>query len=168
MTSYLLKFTRGRSWDVLHLDWLQEGEVQSDPITDLRTKEGKLSVWEIDADRTNLELVLLALACSRQNFDPLDFGLFDVGALGELGIGVEDKKGDSPVPRANKYHRDLTSLTISRLAGLIYAIFPVIDKDRKLPGQVRKLVLDAWTSDVDQDSIDHRLKQRIEEALSAP
>lgn len=165
MTSYLVKFSRKRNWDILQFDWLVRGEVQSDPITDLRTKDGKLSVWEIDEDRSNLELVLLALACTRWDLDEIDFGLFNGEVAQELGIAIEHGRANTPVRRANPYHRNLTELTVSRLANFVYAAFPHIEKERRLPGEVTKLILEAWSGEVKQDEVDARLREKIEQAI---
>lgn len=165
MTRYLLKFDRKRNWDVIPLEWLGAGEVRSDPITDLRTRDGKLSVWEIEEDNSNLELVLLALACTRTNFELIDFGLFDGGVLDKVGIPIERSKASTPVPRANGYHRDVVRLTVSRIAALVNALFFVIDKDRRLEGDVKRLIVDSWADYVDQDSVDERLRKHVDGEL---
>ncbi len=165
MSQYLIKFSRKRAWDIIPYEWLESGEVQCDPITDLRTRDGKLSIWEIDDKLSNLDLVLSALACTRERFDEVDYGMFDPSIVEDLGINVELSQGNTPVPKANKYHRDLAKLTVSGLAQLVNNIFSNIEKDRRLEAEIRKLILEVWDQDVDHKRIHKKLGELVEQEL---
>jgi hypothetical protein len=54
----------------------------------LRVNEGTLSVWHIEDDRSNLDVVIAALAATRQNVDKFEYGLFDQEIADRLGIKV--------------------------------------------------------------------------------
>jgi hypothetical protein len=43
-------------------DWMDAGEVPADALSDLKVMDNALSVWQVEADRTNLEMVITALA----------------------------------------------------------------------------------------------------------
>jgi len=166
VSRYFIKFTRKRAWDILTQDWLKEGDVQCDPITDLRSNDGKLSIWEIMDDSSNLDFVILALACSRNKFEEVDYGLFDPSIVEGLGIPIEKSLGKTPVSKANIYHRDLVKLTVTMLARLVNQMFFNIDKDRRLDVEVKKLVLEAWERDVDPSKTTKEFKQLVEQELN--
>lgn len=165
MASLLLKFGKKRNWDRLRLDWLRAGEVHADPLTDLRVSYGTLSAWWIDEAQSNLEIVLLALAASRNNLDKIDFGLFDVGIPLALGIPIEEDPADTPVARANGFHRNLLQLTTGKLAELVDALFTSIDRHRRLEGQVRALIMQQWGGNVELEKVRASLRREVEVAL---
>jgi len=76
MPLYLLMINK-RKWDRLNVPWLKPNQIQADPLGDLRINEGALSVWHIEDDESNLDLVIAALVATRQNFDKFEYGLFD-------------------------------------------------------------------------------------------
>lgn len=164
---YLLRIKK-RKWDRLDLSWLQTDEVHSDPITDLDTEEGVLSVWEIDDDGSNLSLVIAALASNRDKLAKFEYGLFDEQYPKKLNINVEVTEGGTSVQEANRYHRDLTKLTIQKLALLVGDVFTSIEKFRLDKDEVQDEIVES----VKQNRIDinrlrsQKLKSEIESALS--
>ena len=58
----------------------------ADPLGDLVTKENRLSVWQIDDDRSNLGDVIAALAASRDFLDTFDYALFNDELLAQARI----------------------------------------------------------------------------------
>ena len=167
MSYYLIKFDKKRHWDELNLPWLAPGEVHCDPITDLKPEEGVLSIWEIEQDLSNLDLVLMAIACTRNHVDLIDYGLFDSAILSNLEIEIVPNLGNTPVPDANKFHRDLVKLTVSKLAHFVNIIFFSIRKDRKLYEQIRQLIIAEWGKKVDVSKVDKNLRKSIEHDLQS-
>ena len=53
--------------------WLQEGELLADVFNEIRTKDGKLSIYTVDADKTNLTRIIVALASGRENFQDYEY-----------------------------------------------------------------------------------------------
>jgi len=103
--------------------WLDGEDVPADPLGDLRTSSNCISVWELETDLSNLELLITANAAARDKPDPFDYLIFDDSCLGDLGIGIAQTEGKTPCPEANIYHRDLTDLTGLKLVRLIRLIW---------------------------------------------
>lgn len=64
MPHFLLSITK-RKWDKLDVPWLPSHDIQGDPLGALRLNDGTLSVWHIDDDKSNLDIVITALAVTR-------------------------------------------------------------------------------------------------------
>src|SRR5438874_12791164 len=96
--------------------WLSPGDVPADALLDLRTEANALSVCQVEADLSNLERVVAALAASRDTLANADFVLFDVRILTSLAIGSEATCGATPDEEANaRWHLDLVELTAARI-----------------------------------------------------
>jgi hypothetical protein len=66
-------------WEVQ--SWMVEGDVPADALTDLRADRNELSLWSVVDDLANLNVVLVALASSRQRLDKIDYTLIDEALL---------------------------------------------------------------------------------------
>ncbi len=74
MALFLIRLNNKRTWDRQTYDaWLKPGQVPADVFRDFRVANGKLSVWHIEDDRSNLEQVIMALAATRDTFAPFDY-----------------------------------------------------------------------------------------------
>ena len=139
MLNYLL-IVKLRNWDEpTEASWLGELDLPADPIGDLRTKENSLSVWQINKDNSNLDLVVVALATNRVKLDKFEFGLFDEAIVRSLGIHAQFPGPSFPlphVPLANQWHRDLIHLTADKLVQLGRILFSALDKQLLLDTEV--------------------------------
>ena len=72
------------------------GEVPADALTDLRANNNELSVWSVESDHGNLNVVLAAVASHRDRLDKLDYTLIDEAIL--LPIPMECVKSEASTP----------------------------------------------------------------------
>jgi hypothetical protein len=142
MPQYLLRIKK-RKWDKLNLPWLEPNQIQADPLGDLNISEGTLSVWHIEDDKSNLDLVIAALAVNRQNFDKFEYGLFDQKIVDSIKLKIQIVPGDTPIDNVNSWHRDLVELTVDKASSLVKAIFDNFDKQRLLVDDVKTKIINA-------------------------
>ncbi len=83
-----------------------DGGVTADALGDLKTKENKLSVYEID-DEAQIERVAVALAASRDFVANFDYALLDNDFLDSLAIKFVVEAGTTADDLVNQMHRDL-------------------------------------------------------------
>jgi hypothetical protein len=116
----LLRGIRKRRWSTdTSISGLSEGEIQADAFGDLSTSQNTLSVWYIEDDQSNLEQVITALSSNRDTISNLDYVLFNIDLVSNIGIQIEENKGATPYEDVNHWHRDLTMLTASKLFKLV-------------------------------------------------
>jgi len=144
MPSFLIRINNKRTWDrEAYAEWLDIGQAPADVFRDFRVAEGILSVWHIENDRSNLNLVVAALAATRQSFDVFDYALFNQELTSSSDIKFLATAGDTPIPSANLWHRDLTALTANKLSVLVNTLFDVIEKERISKQEVKSLIVEA-------------------------
>lgn len=99
--------------------FLESDDVPADPLGDLATASNELSVWEVAADRSNLERIVRAVVLTKDKVAVQGYVLFDSALLAEAGFTpVKAKLGKTPDEAANVWHRDLTDLSGKRLVAL--------------------------------------------------
>lgn len=103
------------------LGWLMAGEIQSDALLDLQTRDNALSVYRFDND-IELEIIIVGLASNRENLANLDYISFDEQHLASAGIIFVKTDGDTPCSQANMLHYDLRELTVHKVAMLAQVI----------------------------------------------
>ncbi len=161
MPQYLLMINK-RKWDRLNALWLKPDQIQADPLGDLRINEGTLSVWQIEDDRANLDLVITALAATRQNFDKFEYGLFDQEIVINLGLKAQITPGNTPIDTANGWHRDLIQLTGDQALNLVKSIFDSLEKHRLYDDEVQTRILDAIQEEyLDLHKVNKSLRNKI-------
>ena len=112
MTSLLRKVRQERWYEALS----SRGEpLPSDPLSDLNTSRNSLSVWQVLANETNLEDIVVAITARWDHVQNMDLVLIDEAAIRELGIKVEASEGQTPLPHARGHHRDLVQLQAQSL-----------------------------------------------------
>lgn len=106
--AYLLRIVSGPHWEQSR-DSLAQAQVVSDRVLrDLSPTNDRISVWEIDDDRSNLPRVIAALAANREELKRLDYVLADAASLPALGFDVEPSHGDTADDEVNRcWHRDI-------------------------------------------------------------
>ena len=103
------------------MGWLTQGEIQSDALGDLQTKENRLSVYRVESDE-EAEQVVVALAANRDSLANLDYAVLDHEQLIETQLSICQQDGETPDSQVNKLHYDITNLTVGKLAQLAQVI----------------------------------------------
>lgn len=165
MSLFLKKVDRRARWLIPEppLEWLKEGEAPADPLADIRAKEGKLSLWEIEEDRSNLPEVVVALAANRQHLDAFDYVLFSSKILRDLKISCVSTSGTTSHARANTYHRDAIEITVSKGAELARAIWlSAEEKERVPPYEVKNLIGESLAKgDLEAEQLSESLRKKL-------
>jgi len=147
MVKLLRKVDKQRHWfrtdAQVHLD---AGDVPADPLGDLRTSDNKLSVYQVDEDRSNIERIARALACGRQHLDDVGYVLFDVSVLEKASIDLCLIDGTTHDSAVNKCHADLINLTGNKLVTLARHILLEGESDIILKKRIVDLVREGLTS----------------------
>ena len=113
----------------------------ADPLGDLATENGTLSVWEVGDDRSNLDRLLAALAANRDYLANVDYVVFDQRHLRRVGIEIRQSVGDTPDEGVNAlWHRDLCHVSGHRLVQLTQAILKTGQTERRNREEVRHLL----------------------------
>ncbi len=144
MREFLRTTRQGRWYTYPVVDWLGEDELQGDALSDIMVKDGRLSVFSVasDADR---QRVAVALAANREDITTMDYAVFADSRLRELGITVQQTKGDTPDETVNELHYELGNLTVERLA-LLTRIVYAGDHKRIRRRQIKELLSEAARS----------------------
>jgi hypothetical protein len=129
--------------------WLRDGELQADPIGDLATSRGNLSVWCMEDSESNLDRIITALAANCDSLAALDYILFSDEILSRLGIEIERSEATTPDEGVNRWHRDLVRLSAQKLVKLATAIVDNMDnlEPKRVPkNHIRRLISEAVDS----------------------
>jgi hypothetical protein len=103
--------------------WLQQGELQADALSEIRSEENRLSIYIVNDDAgVTLERILSALAARRDFVAQLDYITFDIAMVGALNIAQANTAGETPDGLVNQNHIDLTELSSARLAAFGLAL----------------------------------------------
>ena len=166
---FFLRKIRKAKWykhpDVL---WLGEGELQADALSDLKTEANELSVWFVEADRSNLERVIAALAAEGDHLSNFDYALCAVNDVLSLEIEVTQSPGRSPDQQANEaWHRDLTKLTARALLDLAGVIRSNDERHRVQKKQVEQLVArGVMSGKINREKLKPSVKEHVDRAIS--
>jgi len=125
--------------------WMEAADVPADALSDLRSSDNALSVWAVEVDHTNLNVVLAALASHRDRLDKVDYTILDEAILVPISIKCVRSEAGTPHVAANAAHRDLIELTVKKLAHLAHEMMP-LDRVRVTERQVRSLLMEALAS----------------------
>ena len=161
MKEFLRTTRQGRRYIYPVVDWLGEDELQGDALSDIVTKHGRLSVFNV-ANNADRQRVAVALAANREDITTLDYAVFDDSCLRDLGITVQQTRGDTPDETVNELHYELGNLTVDRLALLTRIVYAGEHK-RIHRRQINELLSEAARSRrLDEKKIKHeKMRQRL-------
>jgi len=126
------------------LSWVPHDDIVADPLADLSTTNGGLSVWLVEEDLSNLTRVLAAFASTTDRLTNLDYVLFDPTLLTSLGVGLDHTEGGTADREANQHwHRDLVRLSGRTLVELARIIKTDGREGRAPAKQLKQLIVGA-------------------------
>ena len=99
--------------------WLRKGELIADVFKGLSTTHGTLSIYAVDAEKTNINRIIAALACTRDNIQKFDYVLVPIETI-EDKFELSKTKGKTADDTVNEWHLDILHLTSSKLTELAY------------------------------------------------
>lgn len=104
------------------VDWLAPDDFVADPLGDLATSEGTLSVWCLDQDCAEPRIAA-AISAKRSKFVGLDYFVLDEVKLRAAGFELQKTRGDSADRDLNKRcHHDIVKLS-ERSLPVLAALF---------------------------------------------
>lgn len=93
---FLMRKVDKRDW--VPQPWLPAGETAGDLLGSFQPIDGgRLSVWQVADDRSNLAEIIAALAATRSSVQPMDYTLFTEASIADLGIGSVETPGIHPL-----------------------------------------------------------------------
>jgi hypothetical protein len=122
------------------MPWLERGDVPADPLGDLATSQHRLSVWDVAADRSNLERIVRAVVTTKDKIASMGYVLFDSSLLSDAGISIQVEEGATPDEEANEWHRDLVDLSGNKLVVLTRLILQNGESGTVLKKRLEELV----------------------------
>jgi len=120
--------------------YLPPEQAPADVLHDLKTEDNRLSVWQIEDDKSNLTRVIAAIVSTREYLQKLDYILIDFRHIQENGLRVERESGDTLDKQANSWHVDVIQLSASDLARLANLLFANGERVRELEPQLLNML----------------------------
>lgn len=109
----------------------------------MATNNNKLSLWEVDNNRANLDRVIAALAATRNNFQHFQYSLVERKLIEGLDINLEKTIGQTPDEIVNQYHYDLIEMSGSKLISLAMMMLSNATRTEMLKNEVEKQIFIA-------------------------
>ena len=126
--------------DNCDFEWLKRGDLIADVFLELNTCGGKLSVFQIDEDQSNLCRVIAAFSASRENVTDIDYVLVPGKDLRDQ-FNVVKSPGHTPDDIVNELHIDIVGLTPTKLLELVGLFWSNKDKmKRQKKRRITKLI----------------------------
>ena len=163
--SFLFRELRNKSWwdkREDELPWLRQGELVADVFKGLGTKDGNLSTYFVNADKSNVDRVVAAYACTRNSLQRVDYVLIPLDTVADA-FGLNNIAGNTADDEVNLWHHDIIELTPEKLLDLAY----LIDNHRNMMTRVREKKVRKEVKegiergDIDCDRIDPILKIKL-------
>lgn len=140
MPTFVIKVKQPRWYKSGWPRFLKQPDIPGDCLKDLNVQQTNLSVWHVEDNKSNLQRILTALAALNTSAEHLDYLLFDVATVANLGITAKKTNGDTPDHLANlSWHYDLVDLSGQKVLDLAHAIFWVCETSR-----IQKLTIAKW------------------------
>ena len=141
MAQYLRMLVNRRYWDRPEGDysWLDEGQLPADSLTQLRSHQNALSVFDA-TNVSNIDRIIAALAIKRTSRDQdFDYAIIQSSFLDKKGIDIEKSVGITPDKEVNAWHYELIRLDDEK-AWAIAEYLMSGNTFRKLAGEVIDLL----------------------------
>ena len=119
--SYIFRGIGNKTWwykDRSDFPWLGEGDLVADVFKGLSATHGSLSVYAVN-DVININRIIAALACTRNNIQNFDYVLVPASVI-EENFELQETKGDTADDKVNEWHLDIAHLTPLKLTSLAY------------------------------------------------
>jgi len=148
------------------LTWLGTDDLQADAIFDLKTDDNALSVWHVEDDKSNLQVVIAALSTTSDNLSNLDYVLVEQSVFAKAGLKVIHTRGKTVYDEANKWHRDLVELSAKSLINTALLIASQrSEMKRLLPKQVLSLLQEKiMAGEIKTAELKEKLRGKIEQS----
>ncbi|MGA2443011.1 MAG: hypothetical protein ABSH08_18825 [Tepidisphaeraceae bacterium] len=159
MPLLLRKIRKNRWYRDKKPEWLQPGDVPADSVTDLKTTDNKLSVYQCNDPDAEIDRVVAALAAS----GPVDYALIDRKQIDEAEISMQPSPGTTPDEKANGLHHDLVALSGEKILRLAKIIFDdrVLIK-RVLPKKVMEMISAGIAAGrISRDKLSEKMRSKI-------
>ena len=156
--SYIFRGIGNKTWwykDRSDFPWLGEGELIADVFKGLNATNGSLSVYAVN-DEININRIIAALACTRNNIQNFDYVLVPASVI-EENFELQETKGDTADDKVNEWHLDIIHLTPSKLTSLAYIFRDHRESMSRLP---EKKVESAVLQGIDADFINRNRVNR--------
>jgi hypothetical protein len=160
---------KGSKWDKeSNGETYQPLTLPSDPVGDLGTTQGVLSLWYVNEDLSNLNDVILGVLANNNTFSHLDYALLPDVDLSRLPILVTSTAGRTTYDPARAYHRNLEVQTAAKLVDLACTIINVAQFER-IPKDdcIDRLVQAIREKRIDPSQLNPELRPRLEQLLSS-
>jgi hypothetical protein len=162
MAKLLRKIRKSRWYKNELPPWLPQGSLQADPLSDLNTQDNSLSLWQIQANNSNLTDIVLALATTLQSISNIDCAIFDSSLISEINCKIEQKEGRTCYQEASKWHCDVVELTADKLLQLAKLIYDRAERKRFRETDVETLLINAVNlGKISLTSLQPNVKDRI-------
>jgi hypothetical protein len=144
---YLLRIINKNRWRLDDPAYARQSpsDAPAHTLLDLPARGNELSLWLVDDSITRLPRLLTALAANRDRIEALDYVLFRMVILDQVGIKHQSSPGDSPDPEANKWHLALLDLTARQVATLAVSIWhsPLTKVERQSAQVLKRWMFEA-------------------------
>ena len=163
--AFLFREIRNKSWwdkSKEELPWLGQGVLVGDVFKGLGTVDGSLSVYLINEDKSNINRVVAAYACTRNSIQRVDYDLMPTDAV-TGAFRMNKIAGNTADDEVNQWHYDITELTTRSLVDFAYLIGDhLVSMTRVREKTVARAVkLGIERGYLDCDRIDPILRSRI-------
>lgn len=134
-----------RYWDGKEFEgmgWLEKEDLPADTLKNVQTIENSLSVYLVDDEFHNENIILCGFAATRDNLNYVDFIVLDEELFNKLGITIETTPGNTIIEEVNYLHRNLTEISTNKLIAIIEASISDGSMKRKTENKLKKMFQD--------------------------
>ena len=143
--------------------WLQENELPSCIVRDLRADDNALSLWEISDDQSNLlDIIAAFVSTSRGIKYDFDYALLSAHYLSEINFMPSRKPARTAYTNFNHCHRDVPNLSVNQVVYFAYLLRRHGIFDRMGWKDIEKRLKEAHSKEqLDLTKMERGLKQQL-------
>ena len=156
--SYLLRKIKGNRWLKIPKE---DNNFPADPLADLNTTSNVLSVYYIDQENRDINIVIAGIAITKpiENFG---YALVKLSDVRPDGFEIIENPGTTPSKETNQLHREIINLTAEKLVKLAKLIHRSPKKTTVLKREVENIVKDALLHNKpDKERIKPELREKL-------